>query len=135
MITINKRYFTAFLIIFIVELAIALFVRDNFIRPYVGDLLVVLLIYCFLRIFMKPYRFLPLCVFLFAAAVELAQMFNFVDRLGLQDNPVLSIALGSTFDPADLVCYAAGCLLLTVFSEKRRLKRFWKFGRNLRRNS
>ena len=44
-------YPIAMVIIFLVEVCIALFVRDRFIRPYVGDMLVVVLIYTFLRIF------------------------------------------------------------------------------------
>ena len=34
-----------------VEIVIALYVRDAFVRPYVGDVLVVILIACFIRIF------------------------------------------------------------------------------------
>ena len=34
-----------------VETLIALYVHDKVIRPYVGDLLVVLVVYCFVRIF------------------------------------------------------------------------------------
>ena len=50
---IGSRWFYAicFIGLFIVETLIALFVRDAFIRPYMGDILVVILIYCFVRIF------------------------------------------------------------------------------------
>ena len=43
-------YLAAFCVIFAIEVCIALFVRDSFIRPYGGDLLVTVLICCFLRI-------------------------------------------------------------------------------------
>jgi len=39
------KYALATIAIFLIELLIALFVRDRFIRPYVGDMLVVVLIY------------------------------------------------------------------------------------------
>ena len=44
---IGSRWFYAicFIGLFIVETLIALFVRDAFIRPYMGDVLVVILIY------------------------------------------------------------------------------------------
>ena len=60
-------YGVSFFLLFVTELLIALFVRDSFIRPYVGDMLVVVVIYTFLKIFFteKP-RILPLYVFLFA---------------------------------------------------------------------
>ncbi|MFT5385169.1 MAG: hypothetical protein ACI81W_002574, partial [Saprospiraceae bacterium] len=38
---------TAFL--FLIEVGIAVFIQDRIIRPYIGDLLVVILIYCFIR--------------------------------------------------------------------------------------
>ena len=67
-------YVVATIIIFLVELCIALFVRDRFIRPYMGDLLVVVLLYTFVRIwFPKKPQLLPLYIFLFAAGVEALQ--------------------------------------------------------------
>lgn len=47
----NMKYLCAFIIVFIIEVLIALFINDKFIRPYVGDILVVVLIYCFIRSF------------------------------------------------------------------------------------
>ena len=44
-------YIISFLVIFCIEVLIALYVRDRFIRPYVGDMLVVVLVYSFVRIF------------------------------------------------------------------------------------
>ena len=48
----KKRFFyiISFLLIFCIEVLIALYVRDNFIRPYVGDMLVVVLVYSFVWI-------------------------------------------------------------------------------------
>ena len=100
--------------IFLAEVLIALFVRDDFIRPYGGDILVTALICCFLRIFFPcGVRLLPLWVFLFAAAVEVGQAFDFVSLMGLGDIAFFRILLGSTFSWADLVCYAAGCALFS----------------------
>ncbi|MCW5910752.1 MAG: DUF2809 domain-containing protein [Cyclobacteriaceae bacterium] len=47
----NRNYLVWSLAIFIAEVLIALFVHDSFIRPYVGDVLVVILIYCFVKSF------------------------------------------------------------------------------------
>ena len=46
------------------EVFIALFVHDRFIRPYVGDVLVVMVLYTFVRIFV-PERIKALPVYLF----------------------------------------------------------------------
>ena len=49
----NKRtaYGIATFILLTIEVLIALFVHDAFVRPYIGDVLVVVVIYTFVRIF------------------------------------------------------------------------------------
>ena len=109
----NKRviYIAVFCGLLAVEICIALFVHDAFVRPYVGDMLVTLLLCCMCRVvFPDKARLLPVFVFLFAAFVEIGQYFDVVALLGLADNRLLSIALGRTFSWLDLICYAAGCM-------------------------
>ena len=109
------RYAVLFLILLGIETGIALYVHDRVIRPYVGDMLVVVLLYFFVRIFVpRGIRLLPLWIFLFAAAVEVAQYFDFAKLLGLNGNPVMRIILGSTFDLMDIACYGAGCALIWI---------------------
>ena len=108
-------YILAFVLLLTVEILIALFVRDDFIRPYGGDILVTVLICAAVRIlFPTGIRLLPLWVFLFAAGVEIGQYFDFVTLLGLGDIAFFRILLGSTFSFADLLCYAAGCVLFLL---------------------
>ncbi len=98
------------------EILIALFVNDNFVRPYVGDVLVTLLLCSFLRIiFPKGIPALPVYVFLLAAAVEMGQYFDLVALLGIQSE-FLSVLLGRTFSLLDILCYAVGCLLFFLIS-------------------
>ena len=93
-----------------VEVGIALFVNDAFVRPYVGDMLVTLLLCCLCRLIVPDkVRLLPVYVFIFAACVEIGQYFDLVALLGLAENRIISIALGRTFSWMDLVCYAIGC--------------------------
>jgi len=47
----NKTYFLLALLLLSVELFIGFFVRDAVIRPYGGDFLVVILLYCMLKSF------------------------------------------------------------------------------------
>ena len=82
----KKRFFyiISFLLIFCIEVLIALYVRDNFIRPYVGDMLVVVLVYSFVRIFLSTgIPRMPFYVFLFACFVEVLQYFQLVETLGI----------------------------------------------------
>lgn len=102
-----------FLALLFTEALIALFVHDNFVRPYIGDALVVIVLYFFVRIFVpQGWRFLPLAIFVFAGGVEVLQYFRLVEILGVQDNRFLRVLIGSTFDWKDILCYGAGCALL-----------------------
>ena len=108
----NKRliYFLIFCGLLVTEIVIALFINDAFVRPYVGDVLVTLLLCCLCRVIVPDkVRLLPVYVFIFAACVEIGQYFDLVALLGLADNRIISIALGRTFSWMDLVCYAVGC--------------------------
>lgn len=102
-------------ILLLCEVFIALFVNDDIIRPFVGDILVVILLCCFIRIF-KPdgLKLLPLYVFLFAVCVEVAQYFDYVKLLGLEGNKFFSVLMGRSFSRYDIICYAVGCIAFFV---------------------
>ena len=108
----RKFYAVLFCVLLFIEIGIALFVRDNFIRPYVGDMLVTMLICCFFRMIIpKGIRALPVYVFIFAAAIETGQYFDFVELLGLDAHRFFCVLLGRTFSVYDILCYAIGCLV------------------------
>lgn len=109
-------YAVATLLLFLLELYIALYVHDAFVRPYLGDAIVVVLIYTFIRIFFpRRWRFLPLFVFLFACCVEVSQALHLVDLLGLGNNAFFRTLLGTSFAWGDILCYAAGCAVLGAY--------------------
>jgi hypothetical protein len=102
-------YLTTAIVLFAVEVFIALFVRDAFVRPYVGDVLAIGLVYATLRA-LTPMRFsqaLALTLVI-ALVIELAQAFGLLGALGLADNQLARIVLGGVFDWHDLAAYAAG---------------------------
>ena len=110
----NKRTFfiLSALSLFIIEVLIAIFVNDKIIRPYVGDILVTMLIYCFIRIFVpNGVKGLALYVFIFSCFVEFLQFFNFVELIGLSNNTLARIIIGTSFSRIDILCYGAGCLI------------------------
>ncbi|MEL7648663.1 MAG: DUF2809 domain-containing protein [Sedimentibacter sp.] len=118
------QYGIAFLILLITEAAIAIYVHDDFIRPYIGDVLVVGVVYCFARIFFPDgVKLMPLYVFLFAALVETLQYFQFVKMLGLEGNTLAKIIIGSTFDVKDIMCYFAGMLIIAALETWRNSSR------------
>jgi DNA integrity scanning protein DisA with diadenylate cyclase activity len=105
----NWTYLGVTVVLFCVEVSLALFVRDDFFRPFVGDVLVVVLIYSFLRIFWQQRSSkLVVGVCIFAFLVEFVQMFDPIGQFGLQDYTVLSVVVGRTFSWLDLVAYLVG---------------------------
>ena len=118
-------YAIIFITLLCVELVIGLFVHDDFVRPYIGDVLVTVLLCCLCRIAVpKGVPALPAYVFLFAALVEAAQYIDVVKLLGWEDNAILSTLIGRTFSWADILCYGVGCVAFWA-AEKRVIFR-WK---------
>lgn len=109
-----------FLIILGIEILIGMFVRDRFVRPYLGDVLAVICVYFFAGIILpKKPKLLSIWVTAFAFAVEFIQLTPLSDLLG--KGSVLSIIVGGTFDISDLFCYLIGgsaclCFDLKIFS-------------------
>ena len=105
----RNGYLLIFSALLLAELAIALFVQDSLIRPYVGDVLATLLLCCLSRaVIPKLHPALP--VFALSAAVEAWQYLGLTAKLGLSGT-ALGILLGATADWKDVLCYAIGCLL------------------------
>ncbi len=113
-------YLVVFLILLAAEVCLAVFVHDDFIRPYAGDVLAVGVVYYFIRIF-YPQRFalLPLYVFLIAVIIECLQLFNLAGLIGVE-NQALKIIIGSVFDWKDIVCYAIGCTIIAAIDVVKR---------------
>ncbi len=119
----NWRYCTLTVILFITEVLIALYLHDSFIRPYVGDFLVVILIYCFVCSFMRaPAAAIALGVLAFSCTIETLQYFNIVKLLGLSHSRLANIVIGTSFSWSDILAYTLG-LFLTVVAE-------WIYGGN-----
>ena len=116
-------YLIAFAVLFAVETLLARFVHDSVVRPYLGDMIVVIVVYCFVRIFLpKKVRLLPLYVFLFAVAVELLQLIDILSLLHLAQYGILRVLVGTVFSWWDIVCYAAGCALLGLWEVFRKYR-------------
>ncbi|WP_251743147.1 DUF2809 domain-containing protein [Gramella sp. AN32] len=94
-----------------IEVFIVNFIKDGFIRPYVGDFLVVVLIYCFVMwISGIPVLKGLVGVLAFSVAVEFFQLINIVKVLQYQPPKILMIVLGSSFSVWDLLAYFLGIL-------------------------
>jgi DNA integrity scanning protein DisA with diadenylate cyclase activity len=119
MLRFNKNYFLLTLLLFIIELLIGVFVHDTIIRPYIGDMLVVVLIYCFIKSFCNtPVVATATAVLIFSFTVEILQYFKVVEILGLQNSKIARIIIGSSFSWMDMLMYAIG-IVLVLWAEKK----------------
>lgn len=111
-----------FCLIFLIEIYIGIFVKDKIIRPYIGDILVIPLIYSFLNIFFKNnYKKYITAIVIFAIFIEILQFYNLVKMLGI-NNKVLKIVIGSTFDFKDIICYVLGGIISYVIINLSKIK-------------
>ncbi|RYG03498.1 MAG: DUF2809 domain-containing protein [Chitinophagaceae bacterium] len=120
----SVRYFVLAILIFLIEVFIALYVRDRFIRPYFGDYLVVILVYCGVRAVLQGSVWkLAIGSLLFAYIVETMQYLRIVDRLGLADNIIAKTVIGYGFEWEDIFAYTLGIvtvILVEFFIRRKR---------------
>jgi len=110
----SLKYFLLTLIIFLVEVLIATVLKDQFfIRAYLGDVIVVMLMFTFVKTFLvvNNTKLIP-GIFAFSCLVEFAQFFNIAEKSGFQPGSLMYIVIGNSFSWIDILCYAAGCLIL-----------------------
>lgn len=115
----DKRfYILLFVCLLVIEVCIATFVTDAFIRPFLWDLLVVILMYSFLRIFLRYNSIIvALSCLIFAYFIETMQYFELGKHLGLTG--IGEIILGSTFDLLDLIAYSVWCIICIIIEPNK----------------
>jgi hypothetical protein len=113
--SIRPPYAAAAITLLAVEIAIALFVHDTVVRPFVGDGLAVMLVYAALRA-VTPLRVgaASAAALATAFAIEVGQLVGLLDLLGLRTNRLAAVVLGSGFDPVDFAAYIAGALCVAA---------------------
>jgi hypothetical protein len=119
MFKIRLKYIILTIVLFITEVLIAIYIDDNYIRPYFGDFLVVILIYCFVRGFFNvDVLKTAICVLIFSYVVEFLQYLHIVNVLGLEKIRIARIIIGSSFSWVDILCYTLGILSVLILERK-----------------
>ncbi|WP_338356725.1 DUF2809 domain-containing protein [Yeosuana marina] len=115
----NKTYVIITIVLFITEALIAIYLKQGFIRHTFGDFLVVILIYCFFKSFIPNNHFkIAMLVLAFAFLIEFLQLVNILEMFNLQNNHLVKLILGSTFQISDVVAYTLGILTVIIFELK-----------------
>jgi hypothetical protein len=109
MLRFKKNYFLLAVLLFVVEVLIAIYVRDSIVRPYGGDFLVVILIYCFIKAFWNaPVIIAAISTLIFSYVIEFLQYLKFVKVIGLGNSHIANVVLGNSFAWSDMVAYTLG---------------------------
>jgi hypothetical protein len=115
----SKPYLIAALALLVIEIGIALFVHDTFVRPIGGDFLVVILMYTAVR-GLTRFKLYPVLigVLLFSYLIETLQYFNYVELLGLEQIKIARVVMGTGFSWIDMLAYTAGALFILIIETK-----------------
>lgn len=117
----NKHYLRLTIIFLLIEVLIGAFIHDFILRPFGGDALVVILIYCFVKSFFDSnYLKVSFGVIMFCYLIEVLQYFDYVRYLGLDCSPFFSTLMGRTFSWMDLLAYSAGYMAILLVEYQRR---------------
>lgn len=120
----SLTYFLLSVLIFGIEYLIATVFKDIvFVRAYLGDVIVVWLLYTLVLTvvnFKNKYT-LANGILLFSFAVETAQYFKLAEKLGYTPGSIMYILIGNSFSWWDMLCYLVGvmCLWLVIFWSRK----------------
>jgi hypothetical protein len=116
----NLKYFLLALLLFAIEVLIALYVHDQIIRPYFGDVLVILLMYyAFKAVLDYPVQPTAITVLIIAFIIEGLQYLNIVEKLGFQNHTIIATVLGTSFSWVDLGAYIVGFGMVLFLERKQ----------------
>ncbi|MDQ2795254.1 MAG: DUF2809 domain-containing protein [Bacteroidota bacterium] len=109
----SKRYFLLASGLLLTEIIIARYAHDQIIRPYGGDVLATIFLYCLGRslVAARPARML-VAVLLISYLMEGLQYINLLGYLGWQQWRLARIVLGSHFSGGDMLAYSLGALVV-----------------------
>lgn len=109
----QKAYFGLTAGLLLIEVMIAIYIHDDFIRPYFGDFLVVILMYSVLRSFVNMVVIqTTIAVLLFSYLIEVLQYLNFVERVGLGESELARTLIGTSFVWMDILAYTLGAMAI-----------------------
>ncbi|SIS93037.1 Protein of unknown function [Chryseobacterium ureilyticum] len=113
----SLKYFLISIFIFLIEVLIATKLKDVFfVRAYLGDVIVVMLLYTLIKSFFSVNNEkLILGILIFSCLLEFAQYFNIAEKLGFRKGSLMYIIIGNSFSWIDILCYGVGCLLVYLF--------------------
>ncbi len=100
-------------------LIVKLFNNNHFIRGFIGDVIIIWLIYFFIKTFYN-FHALKLATFtlVIAFTTEFIQYLHITTFFGFEQNTVTSLVFGTVFDPYDLIAYTIGAVSIYIIDSR-----------------
>lgn len=119
---INKKYLLFSVSLLLIEICIALFVNDQFIRPIFGDYLATILLFCTMASFLNYSKNkLIIAALLISYLIEGLQYLNVLKMMHLENKTILKIIIGHSFSWIDILAYTMGAItVLLLLNYKKR---------------
>lgn len=109
----NKTHIALAIVLLMVEIVIALFIDDAFVRPYLGDTIATILVFALLMaVFKISVKQGAITALLISYFIEFTQYFKVIELLGWENNELAVTLMGSRFSWPDIVAYTAGTALI-----------------------
>jgi Protein of unknown function (DUF2809) len=126
MLRFNPAYFVLALLLVATDILIVDSLHDAVIRPYGGDFLWGIFLYCLVRSFVnRPVMPIAIGVLVFCYAEETLQYFHLADRLGFRKPSLMRTLIGTSFTWVDMLCYTLGIGMVLILEgrlKKRRMR-------------
>lgn len=111
----KTKYLIISCVILIIEITIALFVNDQFIRPIFGDYLASILVFYLLATFVKiDLNKIAILSLLISYSIEFLQFLHILELLDLDKIKILNILLGNSFSWTDMLAYTLGIMTVVL---------------------
>lgn len=120
---IKLNYLFLCILLLVVEIVIAIYAKDEFIRPLLGDYLAVILVFYFLATFLKTsLNKIAFISLLISYIIEGLQFIHILKLLDLEKYTVLKIVLGTSFSWMDMLAYTLGIGTVIVVHNYKKLR-------------
>ena len=118
---IKVKYLIICCLLLIIEIIIALFAKDKFIRPILGDYLAVIFLFYLFATFLKiPLNKIAAITLLISYVIETLQYLHILEILRLEKIKILNILVGSNFSWIDIIAYTlATTTVLLIHNYKK----------------
>lgn len=120
----NKHYLLLSLSLLIIEISIAIFAKDQFIRPIFGDYLATIFLFCIMASVLNyPKNMLILVALLVSYLIEMLQFLNILQLMNLEKNKFLKIIIGNSFSWLDILAYTMGAITVLFLLNYKKILR------------